>query len=239
MTNKKRTTEEFIEESLKIHSNRYSYSEADYINNETPIKIICKLHGIFLQLPTLHLLKGCGCPKCIGRNFTFDEWIEKFNKIHNNRYEYISYNNETRKLKIICKIHGEFEQFRFNHMRGSICKECASIKRIHTQFNKSFRSKPEELLKWKRYKKIVYGYSNIEYQKHLTIINPENLKRGNKDYHIDHMYSIRDAFYNNVPPEIVGSYVNLRMISKEENLLKGKKSNITKEELYTLYNGYR
>ena len=57
------TTQEFIKKAKKIHEDKYDYSLVKYINNKTPIQIICKKHGIFWQLPNNHLSKE-GCKKC-------------------------------------------------------------------------------------------------------------------------------------------------------------------------------
>jgi len=56
-------TESFIEKSSIIHNNKYDYSLVDYINNKTPVKIICKKHGTFEQKPNDHL-SGHGCRYC-------------------------------------------------------------------------------------------------------------------------------------------------------------------------------
>jgi len=57
------TTEIFIEKANLIHNNFYDYSKAEYLNNHTPITIICPIHGEFTTLPSSHT-QGCGCPKC-------------------------------------------------------------------------------------------------------------------------------------------------------------------------------
>ena len=55
--------DEFIEESIQIHSDKYDYSKVIYINNKTKVTIICPEHGEFYQRPNDHL--NCiGCPKC-------------------------------------------------------------------------------------------------------------------------------------------------------------------------------
>lgn len=59
----RKTKEVFIEEARKIHGDRYDYSKVKYKNNSTPITIICKEHGEYLQRPTQHL-RGQGCPTC-------------------------------------------------------------------------------------------------------------------------------------------------------------------------------
>jgi hypothetical protein len=80
-------TIEFIEKSIKIHGHKYDYSSVKYIGVYNKIKIICKKHGEFLQLPHDHLL-GKGCSIC-GRKRTVqshkmntDMFIKKAQKIH-------------------------------------------------------------------------------------------------------------------------------------------------------------
>jgi len=60
---RKLTTEEFVTKAKEVHGNKYDYSRVTYINSRTPIELICKQHGIFLQKPDAHI-SGCGCPKC-------------------------------------------------------------------------------------------------------------------------------------------------------------------------------
>ena len=56
-------TEDFIEKARQVHEDEYDYSLVNYINNHTHVKIICKIHGEFLQLPHNHLV-GKGCREC-------------------------------------------------------------------------------------------------------------------------------------------------------------------------------
>lgn len=59
----KSNTEEFIFKANFKHNNKYDYTLADYKLSNIKVKIICKQHGEFLQLPNRHL-SGDGCPKC-------------------------------------------------------------------------------------------------------------------------------------------------------------------------------
>ena len=43
----KHTTEEFIEAARKVHGDKYDYSQVEYVNNKTKVKIICPIHGLF------------------------------------------------------------------------------------------------------------------------------------------------------------------------------------------------
>lgn len=59
----KLTTEEFIVKAKAEHGNKYDYSKVEYINNQTPVEIVCPIHGAFIQRPSNHL-RGNGCPQC-------------------------------------------------------------------------------------------------------------------------------------------------------------------------------
>jgi len=62
--NKKLDTKQFIEESTIIHNNKYNYSEVEYVDSHTKVKILCKQHGSFFKVPYVHK-QGQGCPECI------------------------------------------------------------------------------------------------------------------------------------------------------------------------------
>ena len=64
---KKNTLDEFITQAKEKHGDKYDYSNVEYINTNTTIQIVCKLHGIFKKSPHSHLL-GRGCCKCGGIN---------------------------------------------------------------------------------------------------------------------------------------------------------------------------
>ena len=53
---KRKTTEEFIRDAIKIHGNKYDYSKVEYIKNDSEVIITCPEHGDFKQTPNKHLL---------------------------------------------------------------------------------------------------------------------------------------------------------------------------------------
>lgn len=125
---KYKTTDEFIKNSLETHGNKYDYSLSEYVNAKTNVKIICSIHGIFEQKPRYHI-SGYNCPKCSGKNKTNEDIISDFIKIHNNKYNYslINYKNSLTPIKIICPIHGEFEQLPKHHIIGKGCSKCSGV----------------------------------------------------------------------------------------------------------------
>ena len=48
----------------KIHNNFYDYSLVNYVNIDTPVKIICPKHGIFEMTPYHHINRKQCCSKC-------------------------------------------------------------------------------------------------------------------------------------------------------------------------------
>jgi very-short-patch-repair endonuclease/Zn finger protein HypA/HybF involved in hydrogenase expression len=121
--------EKFEKKASLLHKNVYDYSKINYVNNSTNIKITCKSHGVFEQLPKNHLA-GKGCPKCALKNRTLDRFsfIKKSKKIHGKRYTYqkSSYKNNTIPITITCREHGDFDQLPKHHLVGKGCPSCNS-----------------------------------------------------------------------------------------------------------------
>lgn len=133
--NKKLSIEEFIKDSNNIHNFKYDYSQVQYVDRDTEVKIICPVHGEFRQKPRTHL-KGCGCQKCAiedrtnSSRKTRDEFISESKLIHGDYYNYneVDYVNRTTPVSIICPIHGEFKQSPEKHLRGHGCQLCKRSK---------------------------------------------------------------------------------------------------------------
>lgn len=155
---KKLTSEEFIKRSKIKHRNRYDYTNTVYKDYNTKIKIICKIHGEFEQLPAPHL-RGSGCQKCAGNNKTsLKKFIEKAVQVHGEFYDYskVEYKNALTKIKITCPIHGEFEQIPNKHINSKQgCPQCChnykTTKNIFIQ-------------RAKKIHKNLYDYSLVDYK---------------------------------------------------------------------------
>ena len=129
---KRLTTEEFIKKAIMVHGDRYDYSKTVYTKSSEKVCVKCKEHGDFWQTASSHL-RGAGCPKCAegagGRArllFTRDEFIKKSREVHGDKYDYTNtvVGPKEGKVKIICPIHGEFEQIARIHMEGGKCPRC-------------------------------------------------------------------------------------------------------------------
>lgn len=59
----RKSNDTFISSAIKIHGNKYDYSQVNYKSSRDKVCIICPTHGIFWQTPDAHLRKH-GCPEC-------------------------------------------------------------------------------------------------------------------------------------------------------------------------------
>ena len=83
-TSKRSNTDEFITKTMKIHGNKYDYSKVEYVNDRTLVRIICPIHGEFLQTPNIHF-QGCGCQKC--NESHLEKCVSKV--LEDNKIEYV------------------------------------------------------------------------------------------------------------------------------------------------------
>ena len=164
----RKTTKKFIEDSKKIHGNKYDYSKTIYReNSKTPVLIFCRKHKQFSQTPADHL-KGAGCPHCWEErrgSFTLkseDQFIKDAEKTHGKRYDYsqAGYINSANKVNIICDIHGMFSQNSQGHINGYGCPKCGISKRAE----KARSSTSEFIKKAKKIHGDIYDYSLADYK---------------------------------------------------------------------------
>ena len=125
------STDDFINKAKLIHGDKYNYSLVDYVHSKKKVKIICPIHGEFLQKPNDHL-NGYGCLKCGNKVSNTNDFINKARLIHNNKYDYslVDYVHSKKKVKIICPIHGEFLQTPVDHLSKKGCRQCSLIVNI-------------------------------------------------------------------------------------------------------------
>lgn len=124
--NKTKTHDAFVNEANRIHRHTYEYV-TPYVSQHDPITMRCSVHGEFSMTPNAHVSGKQGCPKCVGKHKTQDDWIQEFYATHSMRYDYsrsaIATSHE--KITIWCNKHGEFLQTPSMHRRGQGCPGCA------------------------------------------------------------------------------------------------------------------
>lgn len=159
---KRLTQEEFIEKAKEKHGNKYDYSKVKYVNNHTPVTIICPIHGEFSVRPVDFLRsKNGSCHKCHAeklrsdRQMGLNKFIEKSIEIHGSGYSYdkVVYVNNRTKVILTCPNGHEIEQTPDNHFKYG-CYKCA----------RTYQPSTEEFIKKAR--KVHgdrYDYSTVKY----------------------------------------------------------------------------
>lgn len=126
--NKKMNSIEFIKKANIIHNNKYDYDLVLYEKSHKMVSIICKIHGVFFQSPTNHL-SGQGCAACAKvKPLDTNIFIKKSKNIYSTKYSYekTSYINSSIKLTIKCKLHGYFDKYPLDFLKGSGCQHCSN-----------------------------------------------------------------------------------------------------------------
>jgi len=93
---------QFIEKAKNVHGDRYDYSKVDYKRSQEKVKIICKVHGEFLQTPGNHINVKAGCPNCVNNRLMNTEYfIKNARAIHGDYYDYSLVDYKGLKEKVI------------------------------------------------------------------------------------------------------------------------------------------
>ena len=164
------TREEVVNRFRTVHGLKYDYSEMVYKKSICPVKIICRIHGAFEQLPDNHW-SGSGCPTCARNKTTqalkkrsqeittpLEKTLEDFKDVHGDVYDYSLINtNNYKKLSSVvpikCSIHGVFFKACSAHKKGRGCPECAKKLKDQNVLIQEFRGVHGER----------YGYEKVEY----------------------------------------------------------------------------
>lgn len=213
----KYTIEDFISDAIKIHGDKYDYSDSKYVNKSTKIAIKCnKCGNIFMQTPKRHL-NGQGCPKCgaeyarLLKKNDYKTFLQKANIKYGNRFSYPyienEYENNKKKITVKCNDCGfEFKKRPNDFLSQKFdikCKQCKN------KSNSNIISY-EELKKFETDNKIekFEGQLNIKNDEVTVICEKHGKYKAKISSIINGKYSCRKC--------IIEHEAKKRKISKEE-----------------------
>ena len=118
---------------------------------------------------------------------------------------------------------------------------------IQQRTDKTLNTKKEKglIYKWtetelkdiQSYRRSISYYTEVEYKKYKKIINPDDIERGLYTNHLDHIYPVIEGWKNKISPKLLSSYKNLRIISSNDNLSKGDRTDLEIEDfLNSIFN---
>jgi very-short-patch-repair endonuclease len=133
------TSEMYIDALRKVNTQDLDFSKIEYKGQDVKVFLTCNICKFeFYSDPGDLMAKNTGCPECrrsglrnVGKRKILP-WMEierRAIEIHGGKYSYLkdSYISMTKKMKILCAIHGEFEQIVGNHLAGAGCPTCARL----------------------------------------------------------------------------------------------------------------
>lgn len=159
---------DFIKKARKVHGDEYDYSQVDYINSKTKVRIICKTHGNFWQVPSDHTSHKNKCPSCSSTQKTNKDFIRDAVKRHGSKYDYAKteYTDSKTKVIVTCPKHGDFDQVPAEHIRKKSigCSKCRK-EELQQARQEAFISAAQEAHKGK------YDYSKVKYRTATTKVD--------------------------------------------------------------------
>jgi Zn finger protein HypA/HybF involved in hydrogenase expression len=169
-----RNKTEFLEKCIKVHGDKYDYSEADYVSSREKVKIRCVKHDMyFWQLPSAHV-QGQNCPECgkegnsKNSRLTDKEYKKRFieaNRNLNVSYVEGSFTQLHDYCEFFCELHGSLSKSANNSLLqpDSVCQEC-NKERMRIERQEKFVKKALLLHNFQ------FDYSKVHYTKNNEVV---------------------------------------------------------------------
>lgn len=159
----KHNLDTFRSKAKQVHGDNYGYDKVVFVNNDTPVTILCNNCGKYYeQKPSIHTAGSGHKPCTLYKNTkTTEQFKSEARAIHGDRYDYskVLYEHTEKKVIIICRIHGEFTQTPHSHLKGYGCYQCGRL----SHKDKVTRTEDEFLKLAKEVHGDKYDYSKINY----------------------------------------------------------------------------
>lgn len=212
----------------------YDWDGFEYVINDK-IELYCKVHGHFKKY-SQDVLNHSGCPKCVNQGFTKDEMLKDLaSRFTEYDFSECSYINATTHMQVLCRAHGK----RFSASRNSLinsgvlCPLCTKERLRQERIDKGLSVRDSKLTEFQKYRKECWKFTNIEYRKYKDYLGVRD-----RQNHLDHIYSIFAGFRDGIPPDVIGSVVNLRIIRGSDNQKKNVKCDFDRETLLERFANY-
>ena len=168
----------------------------------------CLKHNEIFKQTKIRILQGRSCYKCSYEHKYKKEWTddtleERIRKIHGDDYEFLEYDEKTRKFRLFCHVkdkdgneHGEFIISRGHCLGGQGCPKCRYIKSAKSKTNSLERLKND--IEKKGDKDIEYDFSTyVSYSKPMRMICHKKDKDGNE--HGEFWQTLNNHFHKTCP----------------------------------------
>ena len=190
------------------------------------------MHNYSNQRKVWHINNGLQIARCYCDNDVV--WVE-------NKGLYSKYcsqqcqrkNSEIRKNTWAKKLKEEWRQIIKKRQETSLLRYGVDNPSKSEKIKQQLRTKTD-VTEQDRYYREVRNHTEYNWRYHKNKIPNGNSR--NIINHLDHIYSIKNGYDNNIPPEIIGHWTNLQVIENKRNNKKGQTNGKTKNKLYEDYN---
>jgi len=229
----KKLTIEYIREQVPLINEGYKLLSLKYKGSGKKYTFQCNNNHIY-KASWDNFKQGKKCPEC--RKLSVD-YVKKQLQLIAPEFELLStkYKTVRKKHKFRCGKGHIFNVRLDSFLQNCVCPECSRLSRCGSGHPSWKNYTKEDLTKITNYRANIIQLSEKYYKKYYYQVNPKEFKRGFRNYHLDHIYSIMRGFKNNVPPEIITNPNNLQMLWWVDNLSKKDRADQTKQELYLGY----
>lgn len=126
------SAKQFLEKARTIHGDEFEYDLSNWHSSTRKIRVKCKDHGWFEQMPYQHVNGKQKCMKCYrsviakAGEVPFSEFERRAREKHKWVYQYWpdNYRGVSYKVRITCGKHGDFWQTGSDHLDGHGCPSC-------------------------------------------------------------------------------------------------------------------
>jgi hypothetical protein len=218
----KKNTNKFIDESNKIHNNKYDYSKVVYTKSSEKVTIICPEHGDFQQVANSHIL-GMGCKKCgdkykdreYTKKYCTKEFIESATNRWGKKYDYslVEYVNGRTKIKVIYDgiIYEQMPEIHLKHPPEGFLNQEIFITRSKKKWGDKYDYSLVEFKSTKHKVKIIFDGKIYEQYPHNHFIYAPELRNKltleefittSKEVH-GNKYSYNKSIYTNSTTKLI------------------------------------
>lgn len=178
----------FKELAMLVESNGYTMCSTEYINNSSPLHLICPKNHVYVTTPS-RFKQGIRCMKCAGKEQLSLSTIKQI--AANEGYNIIStvYINARSKLDIVCPKNHKYSVMWTNFKSGNRCPVCSGFKSeeltrsiMESIFKIKFPKKrlrmdshTLELDGYNEENKIAFEYQGIQHYKYQPFFHNNNI----------------------------------------------------------------
>jgi len=143
---KRTPAQDYFAKVAEIHGGKYDYSDSTFVRMNAPLLVRCPAHGEFQITANHHYYRKQGCGLCeteakrerivkyrhLSAQSKIDntavDFFARCTAEHEGRYTYPEqeYRGAKEKIRIVCPVHGEFQQAAWAHLSGKGCMACGA-----------------------------------------------------------------------------------------------------------------